>query len=515
MFQAADDAVESSVSSLSREDAQSPGSKTESGGASRLVREFLLVSGGALVLATLILGFVIPLSAGRMEKPSADLISRLAHWRFLLEHRPDFLGEGMPVAILIILAGGLGFAACALAIRLTWNASGRRDLWAVVICVALLSSFLNIWSLPNLNTNIYNYILRGRVAAAHGENPYAVPAGAFPEDPFRPYANPKYIERAGGKLPAWMVINIALARLGGDDVARTLLVYRAGLFLISGANIALIAFIGRRLIRRRALSGLALWAWNPIVIMNGQSRTDPAMVFWLLLGIALLVWGRRRLAVIPMTLSVFVKILTLPLLATAALAEMRSRRWRELGIALLIVIATTVGIWLPFVSGVDLNLLQKYYMVADEAGKGGGGGVVNLILRFGFAALILGVGLTRRGDDLGLLRGWALVQLYFSIFFAKFASADYLMTLMAIVAVTMDWRVLMVSFVLGGASFMFDEWYRVGSSAFRLPDLLPGTATLVFAVSLVLAAALVVLFAARRRLVARFAGRGAGDRVGS
>ena len=81
-----------------------------------------------------------------------------------------------------------------------------------------------------------------------------------------------------------------------------------------------------------------------------------------------------------------------------------------------------------------------------------------------------------------------MVQLYFSVFFAKFGSADYHMTLLAIVAVTMRSYVVAVALAVSFGAFMFDEWYRIGSQTFRPPDLFPFESRVVLLIPLVVCA---------------------------
>ena len=461
---------------------------------------FAVIALGAVLLAsTLLLAWAVPLTPGRLEHPAATLLPRFPFWAFLAANRPAFLDQPGTFAALLLLACGASFAVCALAVRLLWTVGPRRDLTAIVLGVGVLSLGVTAVAPPNLNSNIWNYMARGRVAAAHGHNPYLTAVDEFPEDPIFPYANHDHTGNPGGKPAAWMVFNIAWAWLGKGDPVRTLFVYRGGLLLFSVGTMLVLHAAARRLRPGRDLAGLALWAWNPIVLMSSLGRTDTVMMFWLVLGSWLLVSGRRRLAVIPLTLSVHVKLVTAPLLAVAALAQARRREFKELAIATAIVAATTVVIWAPFYSDNAGDLVEGYAYVATSA-EGSVGGAAKKVATAGFALLVLLIGLTRRGDDLHLLEGWVIIQIYFSLFLAKFASADYLMPLIALVALRMDWRAVLVTFALGLSYFLFDQWYLVGAENFPLPDLFPFPRIVVFFLPPIGAVFYLAVRFARRRL---------------
>jgi hypothetical protein len=465
----------------------------------RLLHLGCIVSALVLILGVAFLSWCTPLTPGRMLHKSAELIPRFPFWAALLEHRPAFLDQPRAVAVLLLAACGGAFAACAFATRLAWNAGARRDLAAIVLGTHVLCLGITWLAPPNLNSNLWNYFLRARIAAAHGHNPYTTAADEFPDDPLYPYANHKYTGMVGGKLPAWKLVSIPLARLGGDDPVRTLLVYRTGLLAFSIASLALLWVAVRRFIPDRAVAGLALWAFNPIVIMNALARVDTVMMFYFFLALALLVQGRKRWATVALTLSVFVKLITAPLLVVAALAEARARRWKELVIGGLFVAATAAVIWAPFYDGNAGDLLRSYGGAATQA-EGSVGGPWKAIAAAAFGALILAMGLTRRDGPRSLVAGWLPVQFFFSVFFAKFASADYLLTLFALTAVSMGLRTLLLAFALGGSYFLFDEWYLVGDvHAFPMPDLFPFSRTVVFSLPLVAASLALVFWFLRRR----------------
>ena len=109
------------------------------------------------------------------------------------------------------MASALKFAAYATAIYLAWNQPcGRRCLF-VVVGAALLFFLVTVFALPNVNRDIYNYIISGRVAAVYSGNPYQLAPDQFPDDPLYRYASARYTGYPGdNKLPMWMLMNIAL-----------------------------------------------------------------------------------------------------------------------------------------------------------------------------------------------------------------------------------------------------------------------------------------------------------------
>ncbi len=439
-------------------------------------RHVVLLLAACFAASAVLLTQLAPLGAGRLSKPSAALLDDFAWWSFLADLRPAFLDAPAGVAAVLLAGSGLGFLACFGLVWLTWRGG---DAWTrrVILSVSIGATLLSVFAPPTMNTNPYNYMYRARVMAEHGENPYSTPAGEFPDDPMAEFANPSYVHSPGGKLPSWMILNVAVAWLAGGNVAANLLLLRFTLFLLGAGTVFMVARTAERLIPEKAVAGLALWAWNPIFLMNIQTRTDTVMVFWLIAGLWLISGGRRHLAVAALTLSVFVKIFTVPFLAVAALADLRARRFRPLAVGSLAALGAAVVIWLPFLDGLTPELVASYAGLANSPGGGGSGAAASWSIRplllVGFAALILFVGWTRRDQGRHLVAGFAAVSLYFSLFFAKFASSDYLLTLLAVVAVTMGTRTVLLTGALCLSFFLFDVWYTAGTSTFVLPDLFP------------------------------------------
>lgn len=460
----------------------------------------LLAASLVLVLSVIFLVWCTPLTAGRMQQPSAELIPRFPFWRFLADHRPAFLDDPLPTAMLLLAACLGAFASGMFAVRRTWRAGPRADLAAIVLGAGVVCIVVTWLAPPNVNSNLWNYFLRARIAAAHGHNPYTTAADAFPDDPLYKYANHAYTGSPGGKLPAWKWVSIPMARLGGDDPVRTLLVYRTGLLAFSCLTMVLLWVAAKRLIPERAVAGLAFWVFNPIVLMNALARVDTVMMAYFALALVALSLGRTRWAVVGLTLSVWVKLITGPLLAVAALAEARARRWREFLVGAVLVLLVSVVLWAPFIDHNVGELIRSYTGVATAA-EGSVGGPSKKIAAAGFAVLILTMGLTRRDGPASLVAGWLPVQFYFSLFFAKFASADYLQTLLALVAVSMTVRWLLLAYALGAAFFLFDVWYFVGdNTVFPMPDLFPFPRWVVFMLPLGAAAVGLAVWFVRRRL---------------
>lgn len=429
-----------------------------------------LISLASIVLLTNIIAmFILPLGPGRMAEPSAELIGRLPLWSGLRALPLPIPLAGPQLALAIVLLSALRFAAYAAAIYICWRRAGEPWSLGVVIGCALLCFLVSMCALPNVDRDIYNYILSGRVAALHHANPYRVTPDQFPADPFYRYASARYTDIPGdNKLPAWTLLNSFLAGQLGDDIVSNLLLYRAVFLLINAVNIGLIAHIFEALKLPGRLAGVALYAWNPIVITYGQSKVDTLMVFFLLLAVLALALAHRRSAVVALAASVFVKLITLPLLALYLLWQLRARRWRELFVSVLLTALTAAAVYLPFWDGPDMIWMHIGLLAA--AG-GSAPAALGLALKAGFVLALLWVGWKGQPDLRSAIWAWALVMLLFAIFLSRLGFSWYLMTLIALVSLARDWRIASVTLALSFVAFLLNAWDSASNNVVALPDL--------------------------------------------
>lgn len=411
--------------------------------------------------------FAIPQTPGRMDRPSALLIYDLPFWSFLTAFPSLIPQTSLTVGLLLIFFATISFVVYGLAIYLCWNYKSRSNSIVVVLLWSVIFFLTTVLALPNANTDIYNYIMRGRVAAAHNNNPYYIAADEYPEDPVYPYASHRFTKKGGGKLPAWMPINILLAKIAGDHVVTNLLLYRFAFFLFNFANIALVALALKRLNSRYLLSGIIFYAWNPIVVIYGQNKTDTVMAFYLMLALVLFITSWRKLAIISLGLSIFVKIITLPLAAIFWLGELRLKQWRSLVFTSLLLGLTAIVIYFPFSK--DTSLIFRHFGLL-KAGGDSSPDMIRFGIKLAFAALILCLGFTQNGEIRRLIFSWTIAMLYFSLFVTRFSLSWYMITTIAIVSLSMDWRLASLAAMISFSSFMINLWNSTFSKGFEVPE---------------------------------------------
>jgi hypothetical protein len=440
---------------------------------------------------------LVPQTPGRLGLPTAELIPELPLWRLAQRLRFPLLEDGLVVGALLLATGLGAFAALGIAVRLAWGRpADRRSLWTVFAAAFLLVA-ISLWSLPSANTDIFNYIMRGRIAAVYHENPYFVAADEFSDDPIHRYAGHRYTAHPGGKFPTWMLINVSLAGLAGDDPVRNLMLYRSVLALFTIGSVALVAMTLRRLSPAHVLGGTILFGWCPIVTGYGPHKSDSVMVFFLLLGAYLLARDRTALGYVALALSCFVKLVTFPLVVILLARRLLERRWTEVLIAVALFAATAALLYAPF-GGFDL-MTNHFLFVQSKSGAGAPDTWQPILRCAGLAAAAWAVLRRPRGLD-GTLAVWAVVMFCLSAFLMHLAFSWYLMTLFAVASIAKSGRIAAATLALGTASFVANVWSATSSPDFPLATLSPlSPQTTVFLACAVVAGAAVALRARRGR----------------
>ena len=176
------------------------------------------------------------------------------------------------------------------------NGAGR-----VVLGFGLLFR-VTMASLPGLfSTDVYSYVMYGRIVGVYGQNPYVSTPNDFPADPFLAWVFPFWRDQPSVYGPLWTDASWLLSRLTGElSNFDQVLAYR--LFLIGCELITLgllWRLIGLRLDNADGATGRArawaMYAWNPLVLFDlvGNAHNDVAMLVLLVLGLAIQ-GGRNR-----------------------------------------------------------------------------------------------------------------------------------------------------------------------------------------------------------------------------
>jgi len=414
--------------------------------------------------------FVIPQTPARSARPSASLVSDFPLWSWIVSLPLPVPNDPKSVAILLVALTLIAFAAYGLVIFLSWKLRARPGSLALVLIPACAYLLLSTLALPNLNTDIFNYMLRGRLTAVYNKNPYVAAADEIPYDPVYPYASHDYTDDAEWwKLPLWTSIEIGLAKLTGQDVAKNLLIYRTVFLLVNVSNLILIAIILKKIFPGYLHTGLVVYAWNPIIVVLGQSKGDTFIVFFLLLAILFLVFERRNFAIIPLTLSVLIKLTTLPLAAVYLLMYLKRKRWKDYIVLGILFAMTAAFFYIRF--GLGEYLTTQLLSIIGMSGASAPD-FLRFFLRVIFVGLIFAVGLTRSGEPKQMIWGWLLLALYFSLFLVNHEKAWYLIPLIALACLIPDWRAISMTSVVSFTGFLIYAWNTGFSTEFAAPILI-------------------------------------------
>ena len=289
-------------------------------------------SSGRLVLPALgilacciILNFWLPLSPKDLTAPSAALLERLPFWSAVSSHLPG------PQTSTATIVGGMGavllFAACyVLALRMARRVEASKLLLAIVLGGMCLFCLASVFSLPNTGSDIYLYMMYAREFTVYHANPFTAMPASFLGDPYLALAPPAWAYTPSLYGPLWTALSVVSSLWSGGDVVRDLLSMRLILFGLNLGSALLIWKILGRLNPTYRLAGLILFAWNPIVVLQGQQHVEPVILFLLLLSVVLYQSERRVAAAFAVGLSVVTKLVTAPLFVIYLFFTSKGRR---------------------------------------------------------------------------------------------------------------------------------------------------------------------------------------------
>ena len=196
------------------------------------------------------------------------------------------LSSGIAYGLLLLVLFGL-FALAYQRVRLM---AIPPKLWLILgttllLCLPLLATY------PFNATDVYRYIIFGRINSVYEHSSYIAPAADFPDDPYFSLAG-EWANDTSPYGPLWEILATAVTGIIGQNLLTLLTLFKIiGVF----AHLGCAALIWRILANSppgKQVGYTLLWAWNPalLLIFVADAHNDVLMIFWLLLGL----WVMRQ-----------------------------------------------------------------------------------------------------------------------------------------------------------------------------------------------------------------------------
>jgi len=239
--------------------------------------------------------------------------------------------------------------------RIALKARGKWA-WGAVAIGFLMFTVALLFFQPVDAADIFDNIVHGRMIQLYGANPFLQTASHYAKDPFYAYMAWKHSPSAYG--PLWEIMASGASALAGNGVVANVLTFKLLPVAFLGGSLVWIAIILRRMAPQRALAGVLLLGWNPVVLYetSGNGHNDIVMVFWILAAACALLYGRYSLAILALvsgTLIKFIPVLLIPVVVWLALRDLpdRGARMRFLILSAAAGTALVVLAYAPFWQG--------------------------------------------------------------------------------------------------------------------------------------------------------------------
>jgi hypothetical protein len=244
-----------------------------------------------------------------------------------------------------------------------------RAMWIIVLSSALVFNLTLLYLYPIGAADIFDNILHARVTTIYGGNPfYDRPSEIAAHDPVYFYAAWRTTPSAYG--PLWESLAAVGSLFAPNNLTVNVLVFKSISIIFYFGCLGLIALVLRRHDPPRALQGLVLFAFNPLVLYEtaGNGHNDSVMAFFLILAMCFSIANRHTSAALAATAGALIKFipaLILPIVVVAGLRSQPTRRaqLRYLASTASICVIVVVIAYAPFWRNSDaLGLQQKETM---------------------------------------------------------------------------------------------------------------------------------------------------------
>ncbi len=265
-------------------------------------------------------------------------------------------------ALLYIVAFVLLFACYWLGYRIL-RATSQRQLLLVIVGFSMVFNLILLRMYPADATDIYDYIIRGRMTSIYGLNPLKDVPNQIEQDEFYPFISWHTVPSAYG--PLWESLAGLTTKLAGND--RTTNVFAFKSLAIGGYGLAslFIALALMKIAPRRLLSGLYLFMWNPLVIFMtaGIGHHDALMAAAIALALYCLTrrwYAAATTALILGALLKFIPLMLVPIVAVVALRRLRGWLcWRYLILSAVLGVLLGVAAYAPYWHGLETMRLER------------------------------------------------------------------------------------------------------------------------------------------------------------
>lgn len=235
---------------------------------------------------------------------------------------------------------------------------------------------------PFATTDPVDYVMRGRILALHGGNPYVQVATDFPGDPFVGFGDAgwKRFPLPYGPIVAWVQGGVAWLAHCLPLPPRAELVVAIGLFKL--------LFAMALLVTARCLQAVAdFWPgrrgnvvfvailWNPLLLFEGvaNAHNEPLVAACLALAVLAWVFGQHGRATFALGVGTLVKVVPVVLAPLALVAALRQRAFGKLLAGVAATLAVAAVAWWQFFRDAGA------FAVAERQGQLQGGGLYQIL----------------------------------------------------------------------------------------------------------------------------------------
>lgn len=277
-----------------------------------------------------------------------DLNLTLSQWSIWQVIQKSFQNIGWfqrPLSTAIYIVILLLLATCYLLLLrfIRKNKITIKQFWQLLIPTSVILLF----SYNAFSYDLFNYMFDARIFTVHNENPYLHKALDYPGDPWINFM--RWTHRVYPYGPVWLGLTIPLSYLGFQFFLPTLFLYKA---LMAASFLGTTYFIGKimeKISPQDKLFGMALFAFNPLIIIESlvSAHNDIVMIFLTVSALYYLLSSKYIRAVLLLFLSFGVKFATIVLLPVFLLVVIQKTHklktnWRVIFIVSLIAMTVSI-----------------------------------------------------------------------------------------------------------------------------------------------------------------------------